>query len=162
MQQYHCNLKHIQYITFRDKGKFSLKKNRTSIVMLGIMDCYSIAFLNGLMYTENCYEHYYVDSKRVTDLTIGDSWGTELPDAGKGISLISCNTDLGKEFFEQSDVYLTDVDIEKAPASNPQLMHPTIMPKIGIYLLMVMKKNRKFNMLIVRCCTVKWFKQFIK
>lgn len=129
MQQYQCNLKHIQGITFRDKGKFPLKKNRTSIVMPRIMDCYSIAFLNGLIYTENCYECYYADSKRVTDLAIGDSWGTELLDAGKGISLILCNTDLGKELLEQSDVYLTDVDIEKTLASNPQLMHPTIMPK---------------------------------
>ena len=162
MQQYHCNLEHIQHISFRDKGKFSLKKDGTSIVMPGTMDCYSIAFLNGLIYTENCYECYYADSKRVTDLTIGDSWGTKLSDAGKGVSLILCNTVLGKELLEKSDVYITDVDIENAIASNPQLMHLTYIPQNRDIFFNGYEKNRKFNMLIVRCCTVKWFKQFIK
>lgn len=36
-------------------------------------------FLGGLFYTENCYECKYAQLNRVSDITIGDSWGSELP-----------------------------------------------------------------------------------
>lgn len=162
MQQYGCNLKQIQSIRFRDKGKISLEQNATHIVTPGSMDCYSIAFLNGLIYTENCYECAYADSKRITDLTIGDSWGTELPDSGKGVSLILCNTEHGKELIEKSNVYFTDVNIENAIASNPQLKAPTVMPEKRTAFFAGYEKGKKFNSLVVRCCTKKWFRQFVK
>lgn len=145
MQQYGCDLQHIQSIQFRDKGNFSLKQNETHIVTPGTMDCYSIAFLNGLIYTENCYECIYADSKRITDLTIGDSWGTELPDGGKGISLILCNTEQGKELVERTNVYLEDVNVNNAIASNPQLKAATKMPKKRATFFVGYKQNKKFN-----------------
>ena len=162
IQQYGNNLKQIQSIRFRDKGKFSLEQNETHIVTPGTMDCYSIAFLNGLIYTENCYECAYADSKRITDLTIGDSWGTELQNDGKGVSLILCNTERGKELVKKTDVYLTDVDIEKAIASNPQLKAPTVMPKNRKAFFSGYAKNKNFNSLVMQCCIKKWFRQFVK
>lgn len=162
MKQYGCNLKKVQSIRFRDKGKFSLEQNETHIVTPGTMDCYSIAFLNGLIYTENCYECAYADSKRITDLTIGDSWGTELPSDGKGISLILCNTERGKELVKKADVYLTDVNIEKAIASNPQLKAPTGLPKNRKAFFSGYAKGKNFNFLVMQCCTKKWFRQFVK
>ena len=162
MQQYGCNLKQIRTIRFRDKGKFSLEKNETHIVMPGTMDCYSIAFLNGLIYTENCYECAYADSKRITDLTIGDSWGTELPSDGKGVSLILCNTERGRELVKKGDVYLADVNIEKAVASNPQLKAPTVMPKKRKAFFCGYAKGKNFNFLVMQCCKKKWFRQFVK
>lgn len=162
MQQYGCNLKQIQSIRFRDKGKFSLEQNETHIVTPGTMDCYSIAFLNGLTYTENCYECVYADSKRITDLTIGDSWGTELSGGGKGISLILCNTEQGKELVERANVYLTSVNVENAIASNPQLKAPTVMPEKRAAFFSGYERRKKFNYLVMRCCTKKWFRQFVK
>lgn len=161
-KQYGYDLNELNSIKFRNKGKFSLEKNEKLIVTQGTMDCYSIAFLNGLIYTENCYECTYADSKRVTDITIGDSWGTELADAGKGISLILCNTEEGKKLVESADVYLTDVDIEKAINSNPQLQSPTVEPQKRKVFFDGYKKGKNFNFLVVKCCTKKWFRQFIK
>ena len=67
------------------------------------MDCYSVAFLNGLICMERCYECVCADSKRITDLTIGDSWGTELPSDGKGNP---CDTERGENLMKKTDVYL--------------------------------------------------------
>ncbi|MGN1167495.1 MAG: Coenzyme F420 hydrogenase/dehydrogenase, beta subunit C-terminal domain [Lachnospiraceae bacterium] len=160
--QYSCNLKDIQTIRFRDKGKFSLEKNEKHIVTPGTMDCYSIAFLNGLIYTENCYECVYADSKRVTDITIGDSWGTELSEGGRGVSLILCNTEQGKKLVKKGNVYLTDVNIENAIASNPQLRAATVMPAKRASFFSGYKQGKKFNRLVMKCCKKKWFKQIIK
>lgn len=162
MKQYGCDLEQIQSIRFRDKGKFSMEQNEKHIVTPGTMDCYSIAFLNGLMYTENCYECAYADSKRITDLTIGDSWGSELPSDGKGISLVLCNTEQGKELVKKAGVYLTDVDIEKAVASNPQLKAPTNLPKNRKAFFKGYAKGKSFNFLVMQYCTKKWFRQFVK
>lgn len=151
LKQYKYDLKKINSIKFRDKGKFALQKNEKNIVLPGTMDCYSIAFLNGLIYTENCYECVYADSKRITDLTIGDSWGTELSDAGKGVSLVLCNTEEGKKLVEKSNVYLTDVNIEKAIKSNPQLEAPTIKLKKRTVFFDGYKKGKKFNVLVAKC-----------
>lgn len=160
--QYGCTLQDIQSIRFRDKGKFSVEKDEKHIVTPGSMDCYSIAFLNGLIYTENCYTCVYADSKRVTDITIGDSWGTELPENEKGVSLILCNTERGENLVKKSNVYLTDVDVEKAIASNPQLRAATIMPEKREEFFKGYKEGKKFNLLVMRCCTKKWLRQFIK
>ena len=160
--QYHCSLKDIQTIRFRDKGQFSLEKDEKHFVTPGSMDCYSVAFLNGLTYTENCYECVYADSHRVTDITIGDSWGTELSESGKGVSLIICNTEMGKELARRSNVYLTDVNIENAIASNPQLGSAMEIPEKREDFFKGYKEGKKFNILVMKCCTKKWFRQFIK
>lgn len=160
--QYNCTLEDVQTIRFRDKGKFALEKDEKHIVTPGSMDCYSIAFLNGLIYTENCYECVYADRQRVTDVTIGDSWGTELPEAGKGVSLILCNTERGEDLVKKSNVYLTDVNIEKAIDSNPQLRAATVMPEKREAFFRGYKQGKKFNGLVMKCCTQKWFRQFVK
>lgn len=161
-EQYGCTLQDIQSIRFRDKGKFSVERDEKYIVTPGSMDCYSIAFMNGLIYTENCYACVYADSKRVTDITIGDSWGTELPESGKGVSLILCNTELGEKLVKKSNVYLTDVKVEKAIASNPQLRAATVMPEKRERFFKGYKAGKSFNVLVMKCCTKKWFRQFIK
>lgn len=162
LEQYGWNLDSIKDISFRNKGSFAIKNREQSIVTPGTMDCYSIAFLNSLIYTENCYECNYADSKRVSDLTIGDSWGSTLPEGEKGISLILCNTEKGKVILNQSNVYLTNVDIENAINSNPQLKAPSTMPEKRSLFFKRFSMGVSFNLLVRRCCTKKWFRQFVK
>ena len=81
---------------------------------------------------------------------------------GKGVSLVLCNTERGKELVKKADVYLTDVDIEKAIASNPQLKAPTGMPKSRKAFFSGYAKGKKFSFLVMQCCTKKWFRQFVK
>jgi len=162
LEQYGWTLNSIKDISFRDKGSFAIRNKGQSIVTPGTMDCYSIAFLNSLIYTENCYECNYADSKRVSDLTIGDSWGSTLSEGEKGISLILCNTEKGKRMLDCANVFLTNVDIENAINSNPQLKAPSIMPKKRQMFFDGLSNGINFNTLVRKCCTKKWFRQFVK
>lgn len=163
LKQYHYSLNAVKDISFRKKGSFAVRANEKSIVTPGTMDCYSISFLNSLFYTENCYECNYADSKRISDLTIGDSWGSTLSsEEGKGISLILCNTEKGKQLLDSANVFLTDVDIKTAINSNPQLKAASVMPEKRQVFFDGLSKGRKFNLLVRICCTKKWFRQFVK
>ena len=162
LEQYHLSLDEVKTISFREKGSFSVRENARSIVTPGTMDCYSIAFLDGLSYTENCYNCQYADSSRVGDITIGDSWGSELSDGGKGISLILCNTPEGKELVDKSGLYLTNVDLNKAIAANPQLSSPATKPAEREKFFDGILQKKKFNYLVMLCCKKKWLRQFVK
>lgn len=92
---------------------------------------YTHAFLRGLDYTENCYSCQYARWNRVSDITLGDSWGSELEteEQAKGISLILCQTAKGRELVSRTEITTKPVDIEKAIRSNQQLIRPTEMHK---------------------------------
>lgn len=131
LNQYNQSLKDLTDIRFRSKAKFMLYGNYKGIITNGVSDKYSIAFLNSLTYTENCYNCKYAQEKRVSDLTLGDSWGTALSiqEQKNGVSLILCQTSKGVEMLNSSDIHLEDVDIKNAVENNHQLKHPSIKPK---------------------------------
>ena len=60
---------------------------------------------------------------RVSDITLGDSWGSNLDiqEQRKGISLILNQTQKGKELLEQSELELMDVELNRAIEHNHQL-----------------------------------------
>lgn len=125
------NLKDISHISFRKKDIFRITQNEHYIDLPGIYDCYSLAFLNSLNYTENCYSCQYAKLERVSDVTIGDSWGSTLPqeEKNKGISLALCQTEKGKNLLQSADVELYPVDAENAIVHNHQLERPSIKPE---------------------------------
>lgn len=67
---------------------------------------------------------------RVSDITLGDSWGSELEaeEQKKGISLILCQTEKGKELLKNTKIELRDVNLNKAVKANHQLSYPSKMP----------------------------------
>ena len=69
------------------------------------------------------------DLKRVSDITLGDSWGSEEDEETQkaGISLALCQTEKGKMLLEHSDLRLLDVDLKRAIEYNHQLRHPSCM-----------------------------------
>ena len=83
-----------------------------------------------MTYTENCYNCKFARFERVSDLTVGDAWGTDLPkeERSKGISLMLVNTQKGDELLRSTDVYLEEVDIEKIKSRNTQLVRPSEKP----------------------------------
>ena len=90
------------------------------------MDNYLIAFLHSYDYTENCYSCKFATLDRVSDITLGDSWGTELSGEVKnGVSLILCQSEKGKELIESAGLNLLDVDINNAILHNEQLNKPS-------------------------------------
>ena len=123
-------LANVSNIQFRKKNLFGIMVDDAFCVPEGSLDRYMMGFLRGLFYTDNCYDCPYANCDRVGDLTIGDSWGSELDDEkAKGISLILCQNTKGQELLDMSDLVLHEVDVDKAIKDNGQLSHPSYKPK---------------------------------
>ena len=134
------------------------------IITKGVSDRYTIAFLSGLTYTENCYKCRYAQKKRVSDITLGDSWGSEMPveDTKKGISLVLCQSQKGIELLNQSEVELRNVDLEMAISNNQQLDHPFRMPEYRGTFLRDIREGKRFNSVVKRYLPKQCFKQDVK
>lgn len=150
LQQYNRPLASMSKIIFRVKAKMQIHGDDKGIITKGVSDKYTIAFLNGLIYTENCYKCDYAKIERVSDITLGDSWGSELPmdEQRKGISLALCQTTKGEELLQKSNVELFAVDLAKAVESNHQLENPSVEPKNRRKFFRAIKKGHGFNLLV--------------
>ena len=123
---------------------------------------YTYAFLTSLDYTENCYSCQYATIERVADITIGDSWGSDLPqkEQGRGISLLLCQTDKGKTLVKNSGMQLKEVDIDKAIDANHQLRHPSVAPDIREAFFAGLDKG--FYKSLSKCAPKVYYKQKAK
>lgn len=117
-------------LDFRKKLQFQLRWRGAETGLTGRgMDRYTIAFLEGMSYTENCYSCPYACMKRTSDLTLGDSWGTELVNEKMaGVSLALVNTEKGYELVGSAELTLLPADVSSALDNNGQLLRPTIRP----------------------------------
>lgn len=139
------------------------EKTRT-IATRGVCDRYMISFLTALSYTENCYSCKYAQEKRPGDITLGDSWGTELPENEwkKGISLILCQTEKGITLSESANVKIVDVNVDKAKSHNHQLEHPSKAPKSREKFIKHIKHGMKFNRAVLLALPKDCGKQAVK
>lgn len=132
LEQHNVAMNELAVLKFRTKGKFGMAydpENIRFIAKRGVLDKYLMAFLCSLMYTDNCYECKYAKLERVSDLTIGDAWGTELTEEMKqGLSLALSQTDKGEELLKMADITLQNVDLENAVANNHQLQSSSKKP----------------------------------
>lgn len=89
---YGIRLTEVQSIRFREKNNFKLEQNGKRFAVPITTDNYMMTFLNSTTYTENCYQCQYAKIERPGDITLGDSWGSELEKStqDKGISLVLC------------------------------------------------------------------------
>ena len=152
LKQYHTSLKEQTTFKFRDKDMFQVEASGQYIVSKGAADRYSIAFLNSLTYTENCYSCKYARLERVSDLTLGDAWGSELElkERKKGLSLLLVQTDEGREILDNAELHLEPIDLEKAVAANHQLEHPSIKCVNSEDFWAALKAGKRFNSLVFR------------
>lgn len=163
LKQYGYTLSDLKDIQFRVKSKYMIYSNCKGIITNGVSDKYSIAFLHSLIYTENCYSCLYARKERISDLTLGDSWGSEITieEQKKGISLILSQTEKGDELLKMADIHLETVDIDKAIANNHQLEYPPIMPNGREQFFKGLNK-KKFNSLVFRQCPKQCIRQNVK
>lgn len=147
LKQYGEDIHKVTSIDFRVKGNFQVSEKTRTIATRGVCDRYMISFLTALSYTENCYSCKYAQEKRPGDITLGDSWGTELPENEwkKGISLILCQTEKGITLSESANVKIVDVNVDKAKSHNHQLEHPSKAPKSREKFIKHIKHGMKFN-----------------
>ena len=153
----------LQDIKFRRKDGFYLQGDYKTIEKYH-MDAYTYAFLNSLIYTENCYSCSYAKLSRVSDITLGDSWGSELreDEKQKGISLILCQTEKGKVLLDMASLRLVEVDLQKAVAANKQLAMPSVRPKGRNAFLNGIQKGKGFEDMLYRIDPVRGLKNFIR
>lgn len=164
LNQHGIYQKMVSNILFRSKSNFQLITDAEYITTKGTCDAYSIAFLSGLDYTENCYYCNYACSARVSDITLGDSWGSELPkeEVKKGISLILANTSKGKYLLNAIQIAIQPVDKEKAIKENNQLCRPTERNSGRSYFFKEIKAGSSFDKIIWKIFPWICFKQLIK
>lgn len=157
------DLSSLNSISFRHKGVFGLAQNQVPISQPGSVDNYLLAFLCGLDYTDNCYECKYAGIKRVSDITIGDSWGSDLSaeEQRRGISIMLCQTVKGEQLLKNSKMKLFPVDLNHAVSVNDQLRAPTAKTKKhDMFFEKYPKKS--FNYATFCCLPFKCIKQRIK
>lgn len=149
---------------FRKKQCYCLCDGAKSISPQGVRDRYSIAFLNSLIHTENCYSCPYAREERAGDLTLGDSWGTEFSaeEAAKGISLVLCQSEKGRQLLELAQLQLFPADREQALAHNHQLCHPSAMPEERTDFFEKLNRGEAFDKLVSGVYPKQCFRQDIK
>lgn len=93
-------------------------------------------FLNNKGLRESCYNCRYTSMNRVSDITLADFWGyqSERKDdrkTDKGISLVLCNSDGGKELFEsvRSKIKCFPRSLEVIEKTQQSLSHPWKKPE---------------------------------
>ena len=130
LKEENIDINTILRLSFRNKNKFSLRVEDDQLSTKNEIDYWMYPFLNGLNYTENCYNCKFARFQRVSDLTIGDAWGSDLSkeDQEKGISIMLINTKKADELLKSIEVYLEEVDIEKIKSRNTQLVKPADKP----------------------------------
>ncbi len=160
LRQYSIELTSLEKIEFRHKSSFQIEGDRKTIGTIGTMDCYTIAFLNGISYTECCYNCTYAKEERVSDITLGDSWGSDIVNP-KGVSLVLSQSPKGKELINISELNLFPVDIENAIKNNRQLIHPSPKPVARARFIAGVKRGQ-FNVTIITIYWKQWLKQRIK
>ena len=155
-----CDMEGLESIKFRNGSSMGLHANNgIRFSMSGTKDRYLISFLNAINYTDNCYQCQYATEKRISDITLGDSWGSDLgQEIWKGISLILVQSEKGREILDASDVQLLDVDLEKAKQQNGQLTHPSEAPASREEFFAELERHKKYD----RCVMKAFPKQCIK
>ena len=102
--------------------------------------------------------------ERISDITLGDAWGSELDltERKKGLSLLLIQTQKGKEIVENAEMYLEDVDLEKSIAANHQLEYPSVKCPNSAAFWEKLKAGEKFDSLVKEQFPKQCFRQNIK
>lgn len=158
------DLQNVDSISFREKNQFGCKVDGNYIGGEGIRDRYTIGFLKGLFYTESCYSCEYAELKRCSDLTIGDSWGSELNEHEKkcGISLALCQNERGEALLNNCNLHIEEVDLQKAVNANKQLQYPSIeLPERNKFFERI-RSGDSYKKAVTSCFRLDCYKQDVK
>lgn len=118
----------IKELKFREKLDFGIYVNKNRVVPKSVRDKYTHLFLNSVDYTENCYSCKYADIRRVSDVTLGDAWSSELhEETSRGVSFVMCQTEKGEYLLECANLHLEEIDLQREIEMNHQLSYPSRM-----------------------------------
>lgn len=112
-----------QNLTVWKEDKVVYQKDKTE-------DEYFIAFYQNMISYDACFSCQYAQSKRVSDITIGDFWGLgelkEIDYMSKRPSIILVNSERGQKYFEKAKCNLIyeKREVEEGICGNGRLMNP--------------------------------------
>lgn len=163
IEEYGYDLSKVKSISFRHSDRFAIETQPVRLVAKGVQDRYTLAFLKGLCYTENCYSCQYAQINRVGDLTIGDSWGTEMTEElSKGISFVMCQTEKGKDLLDLLEFNFFDVDFNNSIQRNKQLQSPSPMPSGRKQFFVDLNAGKKFKFAVGKAYPKECIRQDVK
>lgn len=122
---------------FRNKKKFTWHDSKETyhLAKKGEIDMTSFSYIFYQMVSqrESCFECKFCNTRRPSDVTIGDFWGVEkvnpeLAADEKGISLILVNTPKGKDLFDKAKNAMLIFSSPLAPTLQPNLREPSKRP----------------------------------
>ena len=149
-------------ISFRNKNKFRVH-TFDDLQSINSADEYTLAFLNSLSYTENCYKCKFAKTERVSDLTLGDAWSSNITEEkNKGVSLVLVSSEKGAEILERANVTLHNIDFEKERSINHQLTRPSIKHKKYASFFKSIYSGKPFTKTVRKCLPFICLKQRIK
>lgn len=139
-------------VEFRNKKKYGWAASKETISIDGIEyddDLFINLFNSGLIERASCFECPYKSLDRVGDITIGDFWGInkvnkEFND-NKGVSLVLCNTEKGKKYFDSIENNLESFKVDVEKCMQPALMHANKMPKDRAFFWLMYDKLGKIR-----------------
>lgn len=124
----------ICWVNFRDKQEYGWAAHRETFkfVNRGGKVTYTFVFYKHIMFRHSCGVCPFTNTKRPSDITLADFWGWEksvpgFNDDDKGVSLILCNTEKGKQLFEAVKQDMDVVPVKLEDCLQPNLQHPSII-----------------------------------
>ncbi len=122
----------ICYVNFRDKEEFGWEAHRETFKFSegGDKKFFSNTFYNNIIFRRSCSECKYANLQRPSDITIADFWGWQKTDStinadDKGLSLVLCNTEKGRQLFDAVKERMTVIPAELENCLQPNLQHPS-------------------------------------
>ena len=123
----------ICYVNFRDKEEFGWADHRETFKFVkkrGGKMTFTFAFYKHIMFRHSCGACKYTNLQRPSDITIADFWGWQKTDPtinadDKGLSLVLCNTEKGRQLFDAVKERMTVIPAELENCLQPNLQHPS-------------------------------------
>lgn len=88
-------------------------------------------FYKHIMFRHSCGVCHFTNYHRPSDITLADFWGsektTDINKDDKGLSLIFCNTEKGRQLFEHVKERMVVVPADLNNVTQKNLHHPTII-----------------------------------
>lgn len=128
-----CKL-HAPYEKIRFRGEYdqmlTVWKDNTIVYQKDrTEDPYFASFYQNMISYDSCFACQYAQSRRISDITIGDFWGLgelkKIKPKSQRPSIILVNTEKGKHFFDMASGHLIyeQRDVAEGVRGNGRLMH---------------------------------------
>lgn len=89
-------------------------------------------FYKHIMFRASCGKCHFANTRRPSDITLGDFWGWEKTDPNfnkddKGVSLVLINTEKGRDLFDKVKGRMDVITAELSDCMQNNLQQPTVM-----------------------------------